>query len=332
MRIPFEDVVETLIPILQRNGLQSDRADRCAHLFAAASRDGVESHGLNRFSSFVNNIRKGIFKASAQPKQLAGHGALERWDGMLGIGPLNASFAMSRAVELAQSHAVGCVALSRTNHWMRAGSYGWQAAEAGMIAFCWTNTTYVMPPWGSDESKLGNNPLVLAVPRSQGHLVLDMAMSQFSIGRLMSMKRAGEALSVPGGYDEQGQLSTDPEALLNTRRVLPIGFWKGSGLALMLDAIAAVLSGGLASHQVATQPDETGVSQVFIAIDAARVAGAKSTDQIAEAIVADLHSARPATADDQVLYPGQRALAHRCDSMAHGIAVDPEIWNRIKSL
>lgn len=332
MRIQFKDVVATLIPVLQRNGLEDIRAERCAYLFAAASRDGVESHGLNRFSGFIKNIQAGIFNPAVRPMRLASHGALERWDGMLGIGPLNASFAMGRAMELAQTHAVGCVALSRTNHWMRAGSYGWQAAQAGMMAICWTNTTYVMPPWGSDQVKLGNNPLVLAVPRPEGHLVLDTAMSQFSIGRLMSMKGAGEALPVPGGYDEQGQLTTDPEALLNTRRSLPIGFWKGSGLAFMLDAMAAVLSGGLATYQIATAPHETGVSQVFIAFNASRVAGAGSSDRIAEAIVADLHAARTATADDQILYPGQRALTHRRESMAHGVAVEPEIWEGIKAL
>src|SRR5205823_1096144 len=151
---------------------------------------------------------------------------------------------------------LGCVALKNTNHWMRGGSYGWQAAEAGVIGICWTNTMPNLPPWGASDQRLGNNPLVIAVPRPPGHVVLDMAMSQFSYGALASYRLRGEQLPVAGGFDIDGQLTRDPAAIEHSGRPLPIGFWKGSGLALMLDMLAALLSGGRATHQVPPNPDE----------------------------------------------------------------------------
>ena len=92
-------------------------------------------------------------------------------------------------------------------------------------------------------------------------------MSQFSVGALASYRSRGERLPVPGGYDVSGQLTDDPAALEESRRLLPIGFWKGSGLSLVLDMAAALLSGGLATFQISDEPErETSLSQVFIAI------------------------------------------------------------------
>src|SRR5207245_1614278 len=123
-----------------------------------------------------------------RPVTVVARGALERWDGRRGAGMLNAARATDRAVTLARTHGVGVVALGNTNHWMRGGGYGWRAADAGVVLLCWTNTLPNLPPWvpnGSAPPRLGNNPLVVAVPRADGrHVVLDMAMSQFSFGAL----------------------------------------------------------------------------------------------------------------------------------------------------
>src|SRR5206468_5083874 len=145
---------------------------------------------------------------------------LERWDGGRGVGNLNAYACMEAAISLARRHGIGCVALANTNHWMRGGTYGWQAADAGLIGMCWTNTLPNLPPWGATVPRIGNNPLVIAVPRGKGtgeHVVLDMAMSQFSYGALASYRRRHEALPVPGGFDESGELTRDPEAIENSR-------------------------------------------------------------------------------------------------------------------
>ena len=128
---------------------------------------------------------------------------------------------MERALALARTHGLGCVALANTNHWMRGGSYGWQAAEAGAIGICWTNTLANLPPWGMSQPRVGNNPLIIAVPRAAGHVVLDMAMSQFSMGALEAYRLRGDPLPVPGGYDDTGVLTCDPAAIEASMRPLP---------------------------------------------------------------------------------------------------------------
>ena len=91
--------------------------------------------------------------------------------------------------------------LRNTNHWMRGGTYGWKAAEEGFLFMGWTNTMPNMPPWGGDTAALGNNPFVLAIPRPGGHIVLDMAMSQYSYGKLEWHQKCGTELPEYGGYN-----------------------------------------------------------------------------------------------------------------------------------
>ena len=140
MRIPYQELAGTLVDVLLRSGFERDDASLCARLFAETTRDGVYSHGVNRFPRFIRMIGNGSIDIRGQPRLTMQAGVLERWDGQRGPGNLNAYASMGRALEMAKGHGMGCVALANTNHWMRGGTYGWQAAEAGAIGICWTNT------------------------------------------------------------------------------------------------------------------------------------------------------------------------------------------------
>jgi 3-dehydro-L-gulonate 2-dehydrogenase len=332
LRVPYQNLFESLRRVLVELGFDEERAGRCAQLFAEASRDGVYSHGLNRFPLFVSQIRSGIVDIHAEPGLLAASGSLERWDGNSGPGNLNAQRSMERAIALARQHGVGCVALANTNHWMRGGSYGWQAADAGVIGICWTNTLPNLPPWGTSVPLLGNNPLVIAVPRPSGHIVLDMAMSQFSYGALAAYRARGELLPVEGGFDLDGHLTRNPEVIESSRRPLPIGYWKGSGLALMLDLIAGVLSGGSTTHQIPAEPElETRLSQVFLAFDPSFMAVGAALSPITGQVIAELQSQAQIAGED-LRYPGQRVLQVRQENLQKGVPIDPAIWAQVQEM
>lgn len=117
---------------------------------------------------------------------------------------LNAYFCMERAIQKAKKNAVGITAISNTNHWMRPGAYGLMAAEKNCIGILWTNTLPNMPAWGGKDVKLGNNPVVICIPYEKGHVLIDIAMSMFSYGKLESYMRQGKDLPVDGGFDRDG--------------------------------------------------------------------------------------------------------------------------------
>ena len=332
LRVAYQELCDTLTRALEKLGLQRERARLCARLFADASRDGVHSHGLNRFPRFVTQIQNGTINIQGEPQLVAATGSLERWNGNLGPGPLNAYHSMTRAIALARKHGMGCVALANTTHWMRGGNYGWQAADAGMIGICWTNTLPNLPPWGASDARVGNNPLIIAVPRPTGHIVLDMAVSQFSYGAMSSYRSRGELLPVDGGFDLDGRLTRDPAAIEASKRPLPIGYWKGSGLALMLDLVAALLSGGRATHQIPADSErESFLSQVFIAFDPASLGPPEAAGRLADDIITHFRtSSRPG--GEQVRYPGEQVLKTRSESLANGVPVDVTIWQRLKTM
>ncbi|HEX8710723.1 MAG TPA: 3-dehydro-L-gulonate 2-dehydrogenase [Terracidiphilus sp.] len=332
-RIPFEEVQDTLAAVLRSLNFSAQCAALCAQMFAEATCDGVYTHGVARFPRFVAMIRNGSVDATAEAECMARFGALERWDGRRGPGNLNARSAMARAMELSREHGIGCVALGNTNHWMRGGAYGWQAAEAGLIGICWTNTMPNLPPWGGVEPVIGNNPLVIGVPRAGGPVVLDMAMSQFSYGAMEKYRLRGEMLPVDGGFDEAGNLTRDPGAIERSWRPLPTGYWKGSGLAVVLDMMAAMMTLGNATHELSSDMlFEAGISQMFIALNPVALGSAERTGQIVDEIVASLHACKPAEEGKMVRYPGEQTLRIRAENRRLGLPVEEALWTQIKAL
>lgn len=327
MLIPFPQLRHELQRILLSLNFSPEKAALCASIFAANSRDGVYSHGLNRFPVFVKNIKKGLTNPQAEPSLIEANGATEMWDGNLGPGMYNATICMNRAIALAKQHGISCVTLKNTNHWMRGGTYGWQAADAGCVGICFTNAIAGMPAWGGTTPVLGNNPLVIAVPRKQGHVVLDMAMSQFSYGKMQEYDLRNEQLPVIGGFDENNQPTTDPSIIRKTKRALPAGYWKGSGLAMLLDILLVALTGGRSTAAITNSGDEYGITQCFICLHRAHL-----HEKLIDEILAYSKNSEPGDASKPVTYPGERTLQTREKNLANGIPVDEGIWNEVKSM
>lgn len=318
-------LIEQFTALFVREGVSEPRARRVAELYAQASADGVHSHGAVFVPVLLEWVRKKLIADTENPPELVSSvGAFERYDGRRGFGALNAEFCMDRAMALADVHGLGAVGLRNTGHWGRPGNCGWRAAERGYLAICWTNTWPVMPPWEGKRNALGNNPLVFAAPGENGeHLVLDMAMSQFSMGRLNTHRAEKEALPVLGGADAQGNPTTDPAAILDGGTAWPMGFWKGSGLAIMLDVFAAVLADGLTTSELEKTPEGLGVCQVFLAFQPKLLGGAAPAERTRQ-IVEHLAATNP-----ECRYPGQSALEQRRRSEREGVYVRDEIWAKL---
>ncbi|WP_298837047.1 3-dehydro-L-gulonate 2-dehydrogenase [Clostridium sp.] len=334
MRVAFEKMKNEFKRVLIKKGFSEERAEASALLFTQTSCDGVYSHGYVRFSRVIEYIDKGYIDVDAVPSKIEGMGAFEKWDGNIGMGNLNAKFCMDRAIELAKTNTIGCVALKNTNHWMRGGSYGWQAADAGCIGICWTNTLPNMPAWGSKESRIGNNPLILAVPKENGHVVVDMAMAQFSYGKIEVTKLNKEQLPVVGGYDSMGNITKDPGEIEKTGRVLPIGYWKGSGLSILLDLIATILSGGNSSYEVGKIDGvaEYKLSQIFIAIDPSKATDSEFIKVAVNEVIKDIKDSQRVDENRGIFYPGERTLNTRNKNLEEGIPVDENIWKTIENM
>ena len=245
---------------------------------------------------------------------------------------MNAYACMKRAIELAKENTLGCVALSNTNHWMRPGNYGLMAVEENCIGILWTNTVPNMPPWGGREARLGNNPIVLAIPHKGAPVLVDVAMSMFSYGKLESYARSGKELPVEGGYNKDQKLTKNAAEILETHQSIPIGYWKGSGLSLALDLIAATLAGGRTSRMVGELPVETELSQVFFAIDLDSFPDKEKLLDNIDDTLQDMKTSAPVSPEHPVYYPGENMMKTREENMSQGVPVDETIWNRVLAM
>lgn len=330
--LPFSEMKQEFERILLKNNFTADKAKSCANVFATNSLEGVYSHGVYRFKRFIDYVQKGYIKPGAEPEKINSAGALEQWTGHLGPGPLNAIFCTKRAMQVAKEFGMGCVAIGQTNHWMRGGSYAWQAVKEGFVFIGWTNTTPNMPAWGAAESKLGNNPLVFGVPFGKEAIVLDFSMTQFSYGKIESIKMEGKKLPFPGGFNTQNELSDNPEEILETMRGLPIGYWKGAGLSLLLDLIATILSAGLSTKDLGEQEAEHSISQVFIAIDLKKTHNFPTIERTIAEIIADFKDTTLIDPKLPVRFPGEQVIKIRNENLKNGIPVNKESWEAITNL
>lgn len=333
-KISFDEMKSTVKQAFLNAGLHEKQADICAQVHTETSCDGIFSHGLNRVARFVDYVNKGWIDINANPEQVKSLASLEIYDGQRGIGITNALFATERAIELAKKYGVGIVGMRNTTHWMRGGTYGWKAAQQGYAAICWTNTESCMPAWGARNTRLGNNPFVMAVPLQEGAMVLDMAMSQYAYGKLQVTRLKGEKLPFPGGYDKEGKLTDEPGPIEESMRILPTGYWKGSGMAILLDAMAAFLTAGSPTNKIdkVQQGSCTGASQVFMVFDPAHFGGAEFSENMAQSVAEYVKTSEPAEGIKDVYYPGEMEMKNRANFMNSGIPVDDGVWAEVVQL
>lgn len=332
VHIEFKEMQKVLYGLFRNYDFTQEKSELLARVYAESTLDGVHSHGINRVIPFIDYVKKGLVKVDAEAKKLQSFGSIERWDGQLGPGIINATKCMDRAVALSKKFGMGMVALRNTNHWMRGGTYGWQAADRGCISILFTNTQPNMPPWGGKQSRLGNNPFIIAIPRKNGHVVLDMAISQFAFGTINNYRLKGEKLPYPGGWDDNDELSDDPEKILGNERGLPIGYWKGSALSMVLDMLATLLSAGDSTSKIGERDHETGVSQIFLSVFPEQFDDGALKERLLDEIINYTHDVEPMEAGKRTYYPGEKTLQTRKMNLKEGIPVNEGVWQNIIDL
>ena len=332
VQIQFDEMQKVLYTLFLKYNFTDKKSRLLANVYTESTLDGVNSHGINRVLPFIEYVEKGLISIDVEAKKIESFGNIERWDGQLGSGIINATKCMERAITLSKKHGMGLVALRNTNHWMRGGTYGWQAVNSGCISVLFTNTKPNMPPWGGKESRLGNNPFIISIPKKNGHVVLDMAISQFAFGTINDYRLKGEKLPYPGGWDSNNVLSDDPEKILENERGLPIGYWKGSALSMVLDMLATLLSAGDSTSKIASRNYETGVCQIFLSIFPKLFRDIGLQNKLLNEIIDYTHDVEPMEVGKHTYYPGERTLLTRNRNLKEGIPVHKKVWENILNL
>lgn len=307
-------------------GLDVPAADAraVAEVLVYADLRGLGSHGVYRAPAYLRRVRAGLTGGTGRMVEVAGSGAVRRYDAGHALGPAAAVRATDLAVGLAREHGSGVIALGRSTHLGAAGFYARRAARAGMVGLVLSNGPSAVAPHGAGEALLGTNPLAVGIPLGRhGEFVLDMSTSAIPRERIRMAAQAGEPIPPGVALDADGRPTTDARAALDGS-VLPVGGPKGSGLGLAVSLLAVLLAGAGADDEIGSmyldldRPQDVG--QVFWVLDPGRFDPTPGGRARVEALIDRLHALRPSEGE-AVAFPGERGEARSADGRAHGVPV-----------
>ncbi|MEU4293067.1 Ldh family oxidoreductase [Kribbella sp. NPDC026596] len=312
--------------LLVSAGVPASAATLQAELLLVAEAKGVPSHGLLRLPRLLRRLRNG----TASPTNTGKHEWLSPCylsvDGEQGLGPVVAHRALAAVVPAAERHGVAVCSITNNNHLGMLGFYAGRIAERGLVCLGMTTSEALVHPWGGTEAMLGTNPLALGVPAQPHPLVLDMATSQISMGKVHDHALRGVPLEPGWALDAAGHPTVDPVAA-KSGSIAPFGGPKGYGLGLGLGAMVTFLTGAAYGTAVGGTLDDTRPSNkgdLFILMSGAGHSASEYLDQV--------RRSRPADPGTPVAVPGDGARARYQESVAEGIDIADDLWRELTAL
>ncbi|WP_433168678.1 Ldh family oxidoreductase [Kribbella sp. CA-247076] len=316
----------TVSAVFSALGFDPSDAARIAAALVEADLRGVSSHGIMLVPMYVERLNSGGVTRERELDILYDAGAALVVDARGGMGQLSSPQAMGHAIDRAGRYGIGLVSVRNAHHFGAASRWAMQAGEAGCVGIAMSNTTPLMPAPGGAERIVGNNPLAIAVPTSAGvEIVLDMALSAVALGKIRLAASAGRPIPETWATDPSGTPTTDAEeAVLGM--LLPAAGHKGFGLALMIDVLTGVLSGGGWGDQVRPlyrEPDRPNdCAHLFLAIDPELMGGVESFRRRSSGLAARVRSSATAPGVNRLYLPGEIEAEREAHQRRHGVLIE----------
>lgn len=303
--------------VLVAAGTAPEAARPTAAALVLAQADGHGGHGLVRLSSYAAQVRAGKVKGDALPALTETHPGSAVVDAGHGFAYPALDVAIGWLAEAAPAQGIAAAGVRRSGHCGAMGLVVERLARGGLVALMVANTPAAMAPWGGRRALFGTNPIAIAFPRPGDPVVIDLSLSRVARGQVLAAKRRGEAIPEGWALGPDGAPTTDPEAALKGTMV-PMGDAKGAALALMVEALAAGLTGSHYASEASSFLDDKGpppsTGQFVVAIDPGASGG--GTDHLAR-LFANI------AAEEGARLPGLARFDRRRRAEAEGIMVDP---------
>lgn len=321
--IPASRLRDWSAGVLQASGVAPEHAALVAESLVAANLRGVDSHGIHLLVNYLEQIHAGDVDVAAVGEIAVESGALMIYDGANGLGQVISAACVSHAIRLAGEFGLGMVTSRESNHFGAAAWWAMKIAETGKIGLVFCNASPIVPPWQGREGRFGTNPICMAVPAGRRDpWLLDMATTTVAANKVFKAY-ANHEPAIPAGWamDKDGVPTTDTEAAYRGL-LMPLGGYKGSGLAMMVEILCGAISGGAMSTQLGglrVRGRKVRNSQTFIAIDVGRVQP-DFRDRI-DWLIEEVKGAAPASGYDEVLVANEPELRIERRRLLSGIPV-----------
>jgi LDH2 family malate/lactate/ureidoglycolate dehydrogenase len=304
----------------------------------AANLRGVDSHGIQMISVYLQQLRAGGINVPAAGRVVSEDGVFLRYHGENGLGQVVAERCTDHALRIARAHGIAVVVTSHSNHFGAGAWWGEKLARGGFIALVTSNACPAVAPWQGKTPILGTNPLCVAVPGlgGAGRWLLDMATTTVALGKLSHAAHLNQT-TIPrewGFLDPAGQPTTETAAAQRGAPT-PIGGYKGTALAMLAEILSAGLSGGAMATELPvyrTGGDPLGISHCFIAIDPKRFLPPGEFEARVGRFVDLVKASEPLPGYDEVLVAGEPEWRTERVRLTEGIPVPVKLWSKLTAV
>jgi LDH2 family malate/lactate/ureidoglycolate dehydrogenase len=315
--------------ILLAAGVPPHKAAIVAASLVAANLRGVDSHGIQLLTFYVDQLLAGEMDAHAEGRVVSESGSCLLFDAQNGIGQWIAETCCDHAIRIAGQNGVALVTVRESNHFGACAWWAEKMRDAGLIGIVMCNASPIVPPWQAKEGRFGTNPICMAVP---GPWLLDMATTTVAAGKVFKAF-INHQPEIPAGwaFNAEGVPTTNTGEAYHGM-LMPLGGYKGSGLGFLVEILCAVLSGGAMSNEVGGirfRGKLVRTSQMFLAIDVARYMPLPEFTARMEHLVALVKSAAPAPGYDEVLVAGDPEWRTEAERLRNGIPISDGNWETL---
>jgi delta1-piperideine-2-carboxylate reductase len=328
INVPLDELIGLLGRILSRYGASASVAAELARNCAAAEADGTRSHGIFRIPGYVSTLKSGWVDGHAEPVINDNAPGVIAVDACNGFAQPALALAAPRLVERARAGGIAMACLRDSHHfgalWLDVEPF----ATKGFIALSCVNAIARVVPHGGRKPVFGTNPMAFAVPRTgQLPLVFDQASSAMANGDLRLAAQEQRSVDRGAGVDRDGEPTTDPAAIIDGGALLPFGGHKGSSIALMIEVLAAALTGGQFSFEVKLTPgaETPRTGQMVLLIDPAKGGGALFGERIETLITA-------VKAGGATRLPSERRYERRRQTQLTGVPLSRAEMDKLSEL
>lgn len=314
--------------VLAKLGVSENKAEIISDVFLRADLKGFSTHGLLRFPRLVKSIEEGFQIPKAKIKIEREQKNSTIINGNSGLGMVIAKKAMELAIRKAKNNSIAAVGVYNTNHFGIAGYYSELATESDMIGIAMCNTEPAMAPFSGKTPLCGTNPISIAVPTHKNPIILDMATSNVTRGKLLSSLKGKESIPEDWALDKEGNPVIYPDRIFS---LLPLGSknfsYKGFGLAFIIDILAGVLVNAQCGRNVrgTITLEKCTKGDFFIAINISRFTDTESFKSKVGQLMKDVEK-------DGGMYPGQREYINEKKNSLKGIEIRDTLYGELKSI
>ncbi|SPE33841.1 Malate dehydrogenase (NAD) [Candidatus Sulfopaludibacter sp. SbA6] len=291
---------------------------------------GVDSHGVQLLPFYTDQLLAGEMDAQADGRVVSEMGSCLVFDGQNAIGQWVAETCCGHAVRIAREQGMAMVVARESNHFGPAAWWAQKMRDAGQIGIVMCNASPIVPPWQGRQGRLGTNPICMSVP---GPWLLDMATTTVAAGKVFKAFLNAQPEIPPGWAFNSAGVPTTNTVDAYKGMLMPLGGYKGSGLAMMVEILSSVLSGGVMPNEVGGirfRGKKVRVSQMFMAIEVARFMPVEEFTDRVEQLVRLMKSTPAAPGYDEVMVAGDPEWRTEAERREKGIPIAEGNWEALK--